>query len=220
VLVDIPAASSAPMRGLFALMSAVLDRNAESACNRVANAGYGSALNEGLVGMGRAVILGRLGESAAAEHSRSDAASKLQIREMHALAHRFVAEAAIQDGWGDPAAWLRNALECFEQKGIVSPARACAALLRRLGEPVARRGRGDAEVPAELRSRGVTSREMDVLLLVGEGLSNTEIADRLFMSRRTVETHVSRLLEKTGTSNRGRLAAATATFRSQAPTHG
>ena len=87
------------------------------------------------------------------------------------------------------------------------PARACAALLRRSGEPVRRRGRGDATVPDSLRARGVTSREMDVLLLVRQGLPNAEIAEQLFMSRRTVETHVSRLLQKVGVANRGRLAA-------------
>lgn len=206
-LVDRLAACQAPMRGMFALASALLSRDAASACDRVETVGYGSALNEALVGMARAIVLGRQGRSDEAGQARIRAADKLDSREMHALAHRFVSEAAMRDGWGEPAAWLREALSCFEREHMARPARACTALLRQLGEPVRRRGRGDAAVPAELRALSVTSREMDVLLLLREGLSNAEVAERLFVSRRTVETHVSRLLAKTGTATRGRLAA-------------
>jgi DNA-binding NarL/FixJ family response regulator len=48
---------------------------------------------------------------------------------------------------------------------------------------------------------------MDVLRLVAAGLSNRDIAERLFLSPRTVETHVARLLAKTGTATRGGLGA-------------
>ena len=60
-------------------------------------------------------------------------------------------------------------------------------------------------MPAHLAALGVTSREMDVLVLVVEGASNTDIAERLFLSRRTVETHVAHLLQRTGTSGRDEL---------------
>jgi len=53
-----------------------------------------------------------------------------------------------------------------------------------------------------LRARGVTGREMEVLRLVGVGLGNPEIAARLHLSRRTVETHVANLLAKTGAASR------------------
>jgi DNA-binding NarL/FixJ family response regulator len=72
---------------------------------------------------------------------------------------------------------------------------------------VPRRGRGDATVPDELRSRGITSREMDVLLLVAQGLSNPEIAATLVLSPRTVEKHVASLLTRTGSRSRAQLAA-------------
>jgi DNA-binding NarL/FixJ family response regulator len=62
-------------------------------------------------------------------------------------------------------------------------------------------------VPDELRRAGVTSREMDVLLLVGEGSSNAEIAGRLYLSPRTVQNHIDRLLGRLGLGTRARLVA-------------
>ena len=61
-------------------------------------------------------------------------------------------------------------------------------------------------MPAGLRAVGVTSREVDVLRLVAEGLTNTAIAQRLVLSPRTVETHVANLVAKTGVANRAGLA--------------
>lgn len=62
-------------------------------------------------------------------------------------------------------------------------------------------------VPVPLRNLGVTRRETDVLVLVVEGCGNREIAARLFLSPRTVEKHVERLLAKTGTNRRYELVA-------------
>jgi DNA-binding CsgD family transcriptional regulator len=60
-------------------------------------------------------------------------------------------------------------------------------------------------VPQVLARAGVTSRELDVLALVADGLPNAVIAQRLFLSPRTVETHVARLLAKTGAAGRAEL---------------
>lgn len=51
-----------------------------------------------------------------------------------------------------------------------------------------------------------TDREQEVLRLVAEGLSNTEIGERMHIGITTVKTHVSNLMTKTGSPNRVRLA--------------
>jgi DNA-binding CsgD family transcriptional regulator len=62
-------------------------------------------------------------------------------------------------------------------------------------------------VPTQLSRLGVTSREMDVYLLVARGYSNNQIAERLYISPKTVETHVASLVAKTGQAGRRELVA-------------
>jgi DNA-binding CsgD family transcriptional regulator len=52
-----------------------------------------------------------------------------------------------------------------------------------------------------------TDREREIVMLIGEGLSSREIAERLTLSARTVESHIYRAMSKTGTSSREELAA-------------
>jgi DNA-binding CsgD family transcriptional regulator len=98
----------------------------------------------------------------------------------------------------------RAALSVFEDLGAGRDADAAAALLRDLGVKAARTG------PRNVGR--LTKREQEVLALLGEGLSNPEIAERLFLSRKTVEHHVARILSKLGL--RGRAAAAALAARS------
>lgn len=73
---------------------------------------------------------------------------------------------------------------------------------------IARRRRASHVVPAALRERGVTRREFEVLDLIASGATNTDIADALHISVRTVESHVSSLLTKLGSASRAGLIAA------------
>ena len=55
--------------------------------------------------------------------------------------------------------------------------------------------------PAAKPQTGLSAREQEVLHLVAEGFTNAQIADQLFTSPRTVETHRQNILEKTGAKN-------------------
>ncbi len=165
-----------------------------------------------------AVVLGRdrQGDQAAEAAAAGDRILE-QFGWFRHYGHRLMAPAAAADGWGDPARWLREAHAFFETNGDDRQSASCRSLLRAAGLPVPRRGRGASDVPLRLRALGVSSREVDVLVLVAEGLSNRDIAERLVLSPRTVEAHVERLLAKTATANRRELArlAPTATVASE-----
>jgi DNA-binding NarL/FixJ family response regulator len=122
------------------------------------------------------------------------------------LCRRLAAEAALGDGWGDPVAWLTEAAAYFDAEGNDRLAAACRDLLRRAGVRVPRPTRARRALPGPLRSAGVTPREAEVLALVGEGLSNRGIAERLHLSERTVEQHVGVLRQKLGMQTRAQLA--------------
>lgn len=105
------------------------------------------------------------------------------------------------------ARWLREALDLYEaHNGSMAAIDRVRGLLRDAGAVVPRRRRKDLVSP-HLIPFGVTAREAEVLGRVEEGLSNAAIAEKLFVSVRTVESHVSSLLSKLGVSSRSELSA-------------
>ncbi len=93
---------------------------------------------------------------------------------------------------------IRRALEAaVAGQSILDPAVQAALLKAAQHAPTTR--------PPSLPD-GLTDREAEVLTLIAAGLSNTEIADRLYVAEATVKTHVNRIFAKTG--SRGRAQAA------------
>jgi DNA-binding CsgD family transcriptional regulator len=208
LMLSSPAAIAPPFLGLWPLLGALLDRDAASAAARVRAArSTRHQVVAALLGYADAILAGRQGRPADA--GAAFAAAEAQMGPLMAwyrhYARRLAAEAALADGWGEPAPWLREAAAYFAARGDDRVAAACRGLLRRAGAPVPRRRPGDGELPGQLRALGVTEREADVLRLVVQGLGNREIAERMFLSPRTVEKHVASLLAKTGL-RRGQLA--------------
>jgi DNA-binding NarL/FixJ family response regulator len=79
--------------------------------------------------------------------------------------------------------------------------------LRRAGVSV---GRGGARAPGAEGLDGLSAREREIAALVAEGLTNREIAARLFLSEKTIETHLTRVFQKLGLRSRVQVAAAIA----------
>ena len=128
------------------------------------------------------------------------------------------AEALLATGTrrGEAARALRSAAETATAMGAGPFLEEIAGLARRARLDIAHAG--DAPVTASAAGdtaaarrapelAALTSREHEVLAVLADGLSNREIAHRLYISERTVAVHVSRVLAKTGTRSRTQAAA-------------
>jgi ATP/maltotriose-dependent transcriptional regulator MalT len=94
---------------------------------------------------------------------------------------------------------IRDALEIFDDVGAVATAHLFRQQLRDRGARNVPRGRTAA---TRANPGGLTERQVDVLSLLADGLTNAEIADRLVVSTRTVDHHVSAILNKLGVNSR------------------
>ncbi len=104
---------------------------------------------------------------------------------------------------GDHAAQI-EALETFETLGASAVAAKVRKSLRDQGVVVPR-GKGKQ---TRRNRAGLTARQAEALSLVAEGLSNAEIADRLFLSPRTVEHHVAAVISKLDVASRDQAVVA------------
>jgi DNA-binding CsgD family transcriptional regulator len=82
------------------------------------------------------------------------------------------------------------------------------AMEREAAEATVRELRASERPPSPVLPAGLTPREMEVLLLAADGLSNTDIADALVLSVRTVERHLATVYSKLGFEGRAARAAA------------
>jgi DNA-binding CsgD family transcriptional regulator len=113
-------------------------------------------------------------------------------------------EAALARAESGDAARKREALAALQRLGALPAARAIAQRLREQGITGVGRGprRSTIEHPAQL-----TSRQVEILALLGDRLTNAEIAERLYISPKTVDHHVSAILGKLGVHSRRAAAA-------------
>jgi DNA-binding CsgD family transcriptional regulator len=106
------------------------------------------------------------------------------------------------------AGHLSTAAAQAGEAGSVALQRVAEQRLRELGVRTWRRGAAGARAaePGAPSGNALSPREIEVARLVTEGASNPEIAAELFLSRKTVERHVSNALAKVGARNRTELA--------------
>jgi DNA-binding CsgD family transcriptional regulator len=151
------------------------------------------------LGANAALASGKLGVATSTGDPRAcfvDALALFTRAELPVEAARtriLLARAVVDDRPEVAIAEATAALKACRELGIEPEAAAASALLRSLNR--------------ERPRNGLTRRETEVLGLLGEGLTNAEIGERLFISRKTVEHHVSRVLAKLGVRRRTEAAA-------------
>jgi DNA-binding NarL/FixJ family response regulator len=102
--------------------------------------------------------------------------------------------------------WLREADAFCSAAGERALQRRVRRTLASIGAKVPKGS--TSAVPPHLARLGITARETEILRLVNAGLSNADISHRLFISTRTVESHVSSMLQRTGLTTREQLPSA------------
>lgn len=150
--------------------------------------------------LGRALLAGGRAADVASHLERALSRFRRLGMPLEVARTRLLLARALATEAREPAiAEAEQALAALEELGAARDADAAAAFLRSLGVRAARSG------PKRLGL--LTRREREVLGLLAEGLSNPEIAGRLFLSRKTVEHHVARILAKLAVRSRGEAAA-------------
>ena len=113
-------------------------------------------------------------------------------------------EAALALADGDDNDALLRALGELQRLGA---RQAAAMVARRLREHGARKLPRGPRVATIRNPAGLTRRELEVLTLLAQGRRNAEIAESLFLSERTVHSHVAAILRKLGARTRAEAAA-------------
>ncbi|MGI5159329.1 helix-turn-helix transcriptional regulator [Microbispora sp. CA-102843] len=171
---------------------------------------YAAGIADRVAPAAHAALDAARGALAAAEPRHADAAAFFaRAREAYAAlpqpyaaarAAEGAARARLALGDGAAAAGFREAAEWYGRLGATHDAARCRRVLRDIGVdvPLPRGGRRGAGA--------LSQREREVARLVALGRTNREIADVLFLSTRTVETHVATVLRKLGVRSRTQIA--------------
>jgi len=147
---------------------------------------------------GRVGVASGKGDARGCLHEAMEGFARAQLPMERARARLELARALAERSPEVAIAEAKAALEDFERLEAARHADAAAALLRSLGAPIRTGPKGIG---------ALTRREAEVLRLIGAGLSNPEIGDRLYITRKTVEHHVGNVLAKLGLRNRAEAAA-------------
>ena len=147
---------------------------------------------------GRVCVASGKGDARACLHDALEGFTRAQLPMELARTRLELARALSERSPEVAIAEAKAALEGFQRLEAARHADAAAAMLRSLGAPIRTGPKG---------SGALTRREAEVLQLIGTGLSNPEIGDRLYITRKTVEHHVGNVLAKLGLRNRAEAAA-------------
>ncbi|MGH3462724.1 MAG: LuxR C-terminal-related transcriptional regulator [Kribbellaceae bacterium] len=146
---------------------------------------------------GRLCLASGSGDARGCLHQALDGFARAQLPMEAARSRLELAAALVTERPEVALTEARAALDGFERLQAARHVDAAAALLRSLG----------VRVSAGPAPGALTKREAEVLDLLGHGLSNPEISERLFISRKTVEHHVGNVLSKLGLRSRAEAAA-------------
>ena len=122
-----------------------------------------------------------------------------------ARAHVLAGRALIGDAREAGVAHLESAVEAARRCGAPRVVDEAQHALRRAGVRI---GRGGPRAPGTTGLDALSPREREIADLVATGLTNREIGARLFLSEKTIETHLTRVFQKLGLRSRAQVAAA------------
>lgn len=191
---DADAVDGAPLHELAGEAEIALGRRDAAAARARALVGTGDATGCAVIGARGRRLLGRALGARDELRRALDELARIGLPYEVGRTRLALAETIRGDDADGAAAEARAALDAFEGLGASRDADEAAAFLRALGVKAARTG------PKGLGT--LTKREAEVLELVATGLANPEIAERLYLSRKTVEHHVASILSKLGLRNR------------------
>ena len=171
---------------------------AESLAAIAARSGQARAQAEAELAVGS--VRAATGGATAREHLDRSLGLFVRLRMPHAAGrvHLALARTLAETDPDMAVEEARQALRAFEDLGATHDADRAAAFLRSLGVA----GRTGPKLVGQL-----SKRELEVLRLLGEGLTNAEIAARLYISTKTVATHVGNVFAKLQLRNRAEAAA-------------